>query len=94
MARADLAEAVQFIERQEAATKARKVALEKFPRQHSIVQNAASQYSWRLGCSARLREEVKSSFDGLYLARTLLLFPAHEGFLRSMIGESLPTSIF
>jgi hypothetical protein len=30
---------------------------------------------------------VKSSFDGLYLARTPLLFPAHEGFLRSMIGE-------
>ena len=41
-----------------------------------------TQTSWRLRCSARLREEVKSSFDGLYLTRTLLLFPAHEGFLR------------
>jgi len=45
--------------------------------------------SWRPRCSARLREKVKSRFGGPYLARTLLLFHAHEGFLRSMIGESL-----
>ena len=56
----------------------------------SIVQTT-DQYPNVLSAkvSARLREEVKSSFDGLYLTRTLLLCPAHEGFLRSMIGELL-----
>jgi hypothetical protein len=55
----------------------------------SFTREISTQTSWRLRCSARLREEMKSSFDDLYLTRTLLLFPAHEGFLRSMIDELL-----